>query len=224
MPTHGQKGNTAQPQAHIDTGRSRPPEDPFPLEVAADAPVRIQLDFVQSAFANIQELNRTLDLKANYLLAAVALLTAALGIVVSGAITISAREDWQRILKGAGILLILLYLLLAFTVIRVATGIYQARSHRVSAVTAAPGMLFPLMLLSRYTVADNVNETAYLERIRTLRPDDMLQDYSNQIVEVSIIYEAKQRQLNLGLRLFKLMGILWLVTMLVVVMIIVALQ
>jgi type IV secretory pathway VirB2 component (pilin) len=224
MPTHEQKDNPAQLQAQTGTGQGQLPEAPFPLEVAADAPVRIQLDFVQSAFANIQELNRMLDQKANYLLAAVALLTAALGIVVSGAITIATREDWQRALKGAGVLLILLYLLLAFAVIFVATSIYQARSHRVSAATGAPGMLFPLMLLRRYSVADKVNETAYLDRLRTLQPDDILQDYSNQIIEVSIIYEAKQKQLNLGLRLFKWMGILWLVTMLVVVMIIVVLQ
>jgi hypothetical protein len=165
-----------------------------------------------------------MDQKANYLLAAVALLTAALGIVVARAIAVTVQEDWQRVLKGAGILLILLYLLLAFAVIFVATSIYQARGPRASATTAAPGMLFPLMLLKRYSVAGIDRETAYLDRLRTLQPDDVLQDYSNQIIEVSIIYEAKQKQVNLGLRLFRWMGILWLITMLVVVMIIVVLQ
>jgi hypothetical protein len=80
------------------------------------------------------------------------------------------------------------------------------------------------MLLKRYSVAGIDRETAYLDRLRTLQPDDVLQDYSNQIIEVSIIYEAKQKQVNLGLRLFRWMGILWLITMLVVVMIIVVLQ
>jgi len=47
----------------------------------------------------------------------------------------------------------------------------------------------------------------------------VLQDYSNQIVEVAIIYEAKQQQVNFCLRLFRWTGILWLVTMLVVVVI-----
>jgi hypothetical protein len=162
-----------------------------------------------------------MDQKANYLLAAVALLTAALGLVVSRAITASAQNDWQLLLKGIGILFILLYLLLAFALIYVATSIYQARSHsqRVSATTSAPGMLFPLMLLERFSVANKVDETAYLNRLRTLQLDDVLQDYANQIVEISIIYREKQKQVNLGLQIFRWTGVLWLITMLAVVIV-----
>jgi type IV secretory pathway VirB2 component (pilin) len=174
-----------------------------------------QLDFAQAAFANGQELNRTMDQKANYILGAVALLTAALGLVVSRAIVATAEDDWQRLLKGTAIVLMLLYLVLAFVLVLIATNIYQARSHsrRVSATTT-PGMLFPLMIVERFTVADKVDEAAYLEKLRTLRLDDALQDYANQIIEVSLIYKEKQQQVNFGLRLFRVVGALWLLAML----------
>ena len=115
----------------------------------------------------------------------------------------------------------LLYLFLAFAVIFVATSIYQARTHsqKVSATTAAPGMLFPLMLLERFSVANKVDETAYLGKLKTLQTADLLEDYVNQIIEVSIIYREKQKQVNLGLRLFRLTGILWLITMVAVVLV-----
>jgi hypothetical protein len=225
MSTQEHKSNPGPLQAKI--GQAQVPENSRPTTAASgtsDAAAQTQLDFAHSAFSNIQELNRTMDQKASNLLAAVALLTAALGLVVSRVITVTVQQDWQRILKGAGILLVLVYLLLAFAVIFVATSIYQARSQRVSARTAAPGMLFPLMLLQRFSVADQAIEAAYLARLRTVQLDDILQDYANQIIEVSIIYEAKQKQVNLCLRLFRWVGIFWFVTMLVVVMIIVVLQ
>jgi hypothetical protein len=219
MSTQVHKDDPEQVQAQVDqrqqqgTSRAHSP--------ASNPSVQTQIAFAQSAFANIQDLNRTMDAKANYLLSSVALLTAALGHVASSAVTVTAQADWQRVLKGAGIVLMLLYLLVAFAVIAVATNIYRARSQRVAAASTPPGMLFPLMILKRYSVDDNPDETAYLNRLETLRAEDILQDYSNQIMEVSIIYEAKQRQVNLGLALFRWTGVLWLLTMLVVVMIII---
>ena len=224
MSTQTHKDNPEQVQARMHQSQLIE-ASPF-LEATPDASTQTQLAFAQSAFANIQELNRTMDQKANYLLAAVALLTTALGLVVSRAITATAQNDWQLSLKVAGILLMLLYLFLAFAVIFVATSIYQARSHSrrvppadANAPTAAPGMLFPLMLLERFSVADKVDEAAYLSKLKTLKPDDVLQDYVNQIIEVSIIYREKQKQVNLGLRLFRWTGILWLITMVAVVII-----
>ncbi|MGH2545013.1 MAG: hypothetical protein ACRDIB_19645, partial [Ardenticatenaceae bacterium] len=203
--------------------RSRLPEPSRALDGASDEAVGRQIAFAQSAFSNIQELNRTMDQKANNLLSSVALLTAALSLVASRAVAVTVENDWQRFLRGTGIALVLLYLLVAFAVIFVATSIYQARGGRPTAGTTAPGMIFPLMLLKRYSVDGNADETAYLARLKTLQPDDVLQDYSNQIVEVAIIYGAKQKQVNFCLRLFRWTGILWLVTMLVVVVIIVML-
>ena len=221
MPAHVHNDDTEQPQPQMAQGE--PPGASPRAGMASGASVETQIAFAQSAFANIQELTRTMDAKANYLLASVALLTAALGLVASRIVAATVQEDWQRLLKGAGIVLMLLYLLVAFAVIFVATGIYQARSPRVSSTTDAPGMLFPLMLLKRYSAGDRTDESAYLNRLRTLQPNDILRDYSNQIIEVSIIYEAKQKQVNLCLWLFRWTGVLWLVTMLVVVTIIVVL-
>src|SRR5688572_6693089 len=218
MSTDTHKDDPEQLHARIvESGASHPLDSP------SDPSIQTQFAFAQAAFANIQELNRTMDQKASYLLGAVALLTAALGLVVSRAITAIPQDDWQLVLKGAGMLLILLYLLLAFAVIYVATGIYQARSPRVLTPTVAPGMLFPLMILERFTVADNVDEKAYLGKLRTLQLDDVLQDYANQIIEVSIIYKEKQKQVNLCLMLFRWTGILWLITMLAVVIVSIAL-
>ena len=219
MSTQVHEDNPGQVKAQVDQ-RQQQGASPA-LNAASSSSVQTQIAFAQSAFANIQDLNRTMDAKANYLLSSVALLTAALGLVASSAVTVTAQEDWQRVLKGAGIVLMLLYLLVAFAVIAVATNIYRARSQRVAATTTAPGMLFPLMILKRYSVADNPDEKAYLNRLETLRAEDILQDYSNQIMEVSVIYEAKQKQVNLGLSLFRWTGILWLLAMFVVVTIII---
>jgi hypothetical protein len=221
MSTNMPEGGPEQPQ--VNTARSRPPGDSRLPDAGSDASLQTQIAFAQAAFNNIQELNRTMDQKANYLLSSVALLTAALGLVVSRAVAITAQNDWERLLKGASITFTLLYLLLAFAVIFVATSIYQARSARTTATTSAPGMLFPLMILDRFSAGGEADEKVYLDRLQTLRPDDILQDYSNQIIEVSIIYEAKQQKVNLCLDLFRWTGILWLLTMLVIVAVIVLL-
>ena len=228
MATRIDEDNPEQLQSGMD--QDRLPRASSPLQAATDpsndaeATVEKQLEFAQSAFGNIQELNRTMDQKANNLLGATALLTAALGLVLARAIEATVQEDWQRVLKGVSMLLLMPYLLLAFALIFAATSIYQARRPRTSANTTAPGMIFPLMLLERFSVAGKVDEMAYLSRLRTLRPDDLLQDYANQIVEVSIIYKEKQKQVNLGLWLFRWTGILWIVTMLAMVIVIIALQ
>jgi hypothetical protein len=228
MATRMDKENPEQLQSQIDQDQG--PGTFSPLQSSSDSPddteatVEKQLEFAESAFANIQELNRTMDQKANNLLAATALLTAALGLVLARAIEATVQEDWQRVLKDVSMLLLLPYLLLVFTLIFAATSIYQARRPRTSANTTAPGMIFPLMLLERFTVSGKVDEMAYLSRLRTLRPDDLLQDYANQIIEVSIIYKEKQRQVNLGLWLFRWTGILWIVTMLAMVTVIIVLQ
>src|SRR3954465_4374720 len=80
-----------------------------------------RLSFAREVFANVQDLTKTMDQKANNLLASVALLTAALGILASGAMGANTEGDWQRLFKGAGVVLILVYLMVAFNVIYIAT-------------------------------------------------------------------------------------------------------
>jgi hypothetical protein len=190
----------------------------------SDASIEANLSFAREVFANVQDLTRTMDQKANNLLSSVALLTAALGILASNAITADTPEVWQRVFKGAGVLLIVVYLLMAFNVIYVATKVYQARTHSVRPDTKAPGMLFPLMLLERYSVEGKADEEAYLKRLQRIEPKEILHDYANQIIEVSDIYRAKQKLVNLTLNQFRWLSILWVVTMLVLTLIVVWLR
>ena len=205
------------------TGQERP-QDNHIGELAdqpTNASVEARLSFAREVFANVQDLTKTMDQKANNLLSSVALLTAALGILASSAITANTQEDWQRIFKGAGVLLIVVYLLMAFDVIYVATKVYQARTHSVRPNTTAPGMLFPLMLLERYSVEGKADEDTYLEGLHRLEPKEILHDYASQIIEVSDIYRAKQRLVNLALDRFRRLSIMWIVTMLVLMLIVV---
>jgi uncharacterized protein (UPF0333 family) len=208
------------------TGQERPQDNDvsIPADPPAEASIEARLSFAREVFANAQDLTKTMDQKANNLLSSVALLTAALGILASSAITASTQEDWQRLFKGAGVLLIVVYLLMAFNIIYVATKVYQARTHSVRPDTTAPGMLFPLMLLERYSVQGKADEDAYLKRLHRLEPKEILHDYANQIIEVSDIYRAKQRLVNLALDHFRRLSILWVVTMLVLMLIVVWLR
>jgi hypothetical protein len=208
------------------TGQERPQDNGVDKLAAPPtvASVEARLSFAREVFANVQDLTKTMDQKANNLLSSVALLTAALGILASSAITAGTQEDWQRLFKGAGVLLIVVYLLMAFNVIFVATKVYQARTHSVRPDTTAPGMLFPLMLLERYSVEGKADEDAYLKRLHRLEPEEILHDYANQIIEVSDIYKAKQRLVNLALERFRRLSILWIVTMLVLMLIVVWLR
>jgi hypothetical protein len=200
-----------------DTGVSKPAEVPAGSLDAA------RLSFAREAFANVQDLTKTMDQKANNLLASVALLTAALGILASGAMSASTGEGWQRLFKGAGVVLVLVYLMMAFNVIYIATKVYRARPHALRPNTGAPGMLFPLMLVERYSVEGKPDEDAYLDRLQHLEPADIMREYANQITEVSDIYRAKQKLVNLALDHFTMLSILWVVTMLVLMLIVVLL-
>ena len=208
------------------TGQERPQDNAAGnlADPPAEASVEARLSFAREVFANVQDLTKTMDQKANNLLSSVALLTAALGILASSAITADTPEVWQRVFKGAGVLLIVVYLLMAFNIIYIATKVYQARTHSVRPDTTAPGMLFPLMLLERYSVEGKADEDAYLKRLQRIEQKEILHDYANQIIEVSDIYRAKQRLVNLALDQFRKLSILWIVTMLVLMLIVVWLR
>ena len=59
MSTQMHEDNPELLQAQSD--QSRPPEVSRPEDAGSGASVQTQLDFARSAFANIQELNRTMD-------------------------------------------------------------------------------------------------------------------------------------------------------------------
>jgi len=166
-------------------------------------------------------LNRNIDFKANFLITAVGLLTTALGVVASMALDVNktpAVSDWLRIV---GALSILLFLLMAFDVTYEATRVYQALPNMLHPNSEAPGLMFPLTVLSRFKVDGNVSEEKYLDRLSSATPQDLLYDYSNQIIEISNIYRFKQAQINLSIRRFQWLSILWIISMLLLVLIVV---
>ncbi len=189
--------------------------------MSPEAAFKMRLDFAQRAFTNAQELTRLMDQKANYLLSAVALLTAALGIVASKALDIKPTAGWELVVKGLSIVLFLGYLVLAFAVVYNATRVFRARSSMLTGQSAAPGMLFPLILLSRFSTNGVVDENKYLIKLGSLTPEEILHDYANQIIEVSTIYSHKQQNINLSLTLFYWLTITWIMAILLLLALIV---
>src|SRR5205823_10271558 len=125
--------------------------------------VKSRLDFAQRCFTSGQELNRNIDFKANFLVTAVGLLTTALGVVASTALDVNktpAVPDWLRVI---GALSILLFLLMAFDVTYEATRVYQALPNMLHPDTEAPGLMFPLTVLSRFKRDGKVSEEMYLD-------------------------------------------------------------
>jgi hypothetical protein len=175
-----------------------------------------KLEFAQYCLSNAQELTRTIDMKASFLLSAVGLLTTALGIVAASAIGGSAAGAWQW-LKVFGIICTLIYLLVSFNIIYISTKVFRASSPSINPNTTAPGLIFPLLVLQRSKKDGKVSEEVYLDKLRNASTEDLLHDYAHQIVEVSNIYESKQQQINLGITRFRWLSLLWVVTMLLLV-------
>ena len=180
-----------------------------PPQPDPDALQKTQLEYAQKCFQNAHELNRMMDQKANFLLAAVALVTGALGIVASAALGRQTPEDWQWYFKLVAFSSMLLYLLAAFIVIFVASQVFRAKSTMVSPNTAAPGLLFPLMLINRYPDA-----TKYKTRLVATSQDEIIDDYAHQIIEISNIYRQKQASINLATQVFQWQVCLWLLSIL----------
>src|SRR5437867_10838393 len=185
--------------------------------------VKARLDFAQRCFTSGQELNRNIDFKANFLITAVGLLTTALGVVASAALNINMQPQipWPDLLRTLGAVSILAFLLMAFSVTYSATRVYQALPNMLHPDTEAPGLMFPLTVLSRFKVDGNVSEEKYLDRLSNATPQELLYDYSNQIIEISNIYRYKQAQINLSIKRFQWLSILWIISMLFLVLIIV---
>jgi uncharacterized membrane protein (DUF2068 family) len=178
-------------------------------QLDTDALQKTQLEYAQKCFQNAHELNRMMDQKASFLLAAVALVTGALGIIASAALGRKTPEDWQWYFKLVAFSSMLLYLFAAFIVIFVASQVFRAKSTMVSPNTTALGLLFPLMLLKRYPDA-----TQYKTRLVATTQDEIIDDYAHQIIEISNIYRQKQSSINLATRVFQWQMCLWLVSIL----------
>src|SRR4051794_11443933 len=90
-----------------------------------DTVFKAKLDFAERCFVNVQELSRFIDQKASYLLSAVALMTAALGIVASRALDSTPTEAWQVGTKILAMVFFAGYVVVAFSVIYNSTQVFR---------------------------------------------------------------------------------------------------
>src|SRR5205085_9863877 len=116
-----------------------------------------------------------------------------------------------------GLVLTLAYLLVAFNVLFRATQVFGARIGAVNPETTSPGMIFPLMVVKRHQKLGKPDEDLYLRRLLNARPQDLLHDYANQIIEISSIYQHRQKKLNESVKQFQWLSVVWVVTALVLV-------
>jgi hypothetical protein len=175
---------------------------------------KIKTEFAEKAFSNAQDLSRMMDQKAGYLLSTVGLLTTALGILASRALDVHPPVAWQSNVRMIGMVTFLAYVICAFAVVYFATRVFQALPHNRRSETAAPGLIFPLILLGRFRADKRVDEEIYFDKLLNVGVEDMLHDLANQIVEISGIYHRKQKQINRSTQLFGLLTVFWVITML----------
>ncbi len=172
-----------------------------------------RLDFAERCLANCQDLNRFMDQKASYLLSAVALMTAAVGIVGSKVLDTNPVETWRLAIKVVAMLFFIGYVIVAFGVIYNATQVFRALPSllRRSSASTAPGLIFPLVVVSKFKGDEGVDDELYYRKLVNITPEEMLRDYSNQIVEISTIYAHKQKRINRSLDLFRALTVSWVV-------------
>lgn len=193
--------------------------------------VSARLDFAQRIHANAQNLVRLIDDKSNYLLAVVGLLTAALGALLTQALPLlavghapganSLALDWALVVRALSIVVVGVYLIITVIVLYDTSQVYMARPHRLRPDSSSPGLLFPLIILQLYSNSSNrgqADEDLYYQRLSTLTPDEILHDYSNQIIEISNIYKIKQSHLNLSTRRFRYLVFNWAAAMLLLLL------
>jgi len=171
-----------------------------------------RLDFAERCLANSQELTRFMDQKASYLLSAVALMTAAVGIVAAKALDANPAETWKVAIKVVAMLFFIGYVVVAFGVIYNATQVFRALPSLLrKSATGAPGLIFPLVIISKFKTDEGVDDELYYRKLVNITPEEMLRDYSHQIVEISTIYARKQVRINRSLDLFRALTISWVV-------------
>jgi hypothetical protein len=185
-------------------------------QVGTEELQKARLGFAERCLINAQDLSRMMDLKASFLLSAVALMTAALGIVASKALDARADPGAETVLKIAGLVSFVAYIILAFTVVYSVTRVFKALGRMLApnSQSLAPGLIFPLIVLERYQADGAVDEEMYFSKLAQVSSRDMLRDYTNQVLEVSAIYRRKQLEINTSVRLFQYLSISWIITIL----------
>jgi hypothetical protein len=184
--------------------------EPVPFETG----LKLKQEFAEKCFTNAQELSRMMDQKAGYLLSAVGLLTTALTVVAAKVMDANPPGTAAGLLKVAGNVFFVAYVVAAFLVVYNSTRVFQAKPHSRDRSPHAPGLIFPLVLLDRYRKDERTDEEIYFHKLLEIGPLQMLHDYASEIVNISFIYRDKQKQVNLGAAQFRWLSVLWIVTLL----------
>jgi hypothetical protein len=171
--------------------------------------IEMRLNYADKCFQNMQELIRFMDQKAGFVLAAVGILSAALGSLIVTIFQTAPTNSIQATLRATSGGLLIAYLIVAFLVIWVAIRVFTAQPDRPQN-TAAPELIYPIIYLNKS--APNMQ---YLETLAGLTPTDILHDYTDQIIEITEIYRKKKNSVNASVRLFQLSSVLWILTVLV---------
>ncbi|MFL5733131.1 MAG: hypothetical protein ACJ78Q_07995 [Chloroflexia bacterium] len=182
--------------------------------LAPETLAKTRIDFAERCLVNAQDLSRMMDLKASFLLSAVALMTAALGIVASKALDVKTPDTLRTLLKVAGMLSFVGYIVLAFLVVFTATQVFKALGRVSAHESLAPGLIFPLIVLERYQADGVIDEERYFDKLMRIGSNDILRDFTNQILAVSAVYQRKQSEINTSVRFFQYLCIFWIVTIL----------
>jgi len=170
----------------------------------------LQFHFAMHGLQNSQDLVRFLDQKAGLVITAVSILTAAIGALLIEAVKSAPVGVVGVAFRGAIGIGVLMYMLLAFTVISWAIRVLMPAVNRLLPDTQALGLIFPLMVLQRTKADDRV----YAQRVAQASIEDLIYDFGNQILEVSYVYQEKHDQLGKVMRYFRWLSILWILLML----------
>jgi hypothetical protein len=181
-----------------------------PEPAPSESTIHFRLEFAQRCFTNIQELIRFMDQKTGYVIAAIGILTAALGTFATRAMGTAPLAEWQIVVRYAALAFCFIYLILAFIVIYMAVQVYTARPSLLRPQTSAPGMIFPLMVLDHF----KMDENKYLAALSQTTPEKMLQDYAHEVMEIANIYKIKQTYVNAATGLLRWLCFIWVVAIL----------
>ena len=151
-----------------------------------------RIEFARHGFDNVQSLIRFMDQKSGFTLVVLALLSAAfvsiLGLYFDKG---SPLGDERLVVFGAAAV----YLLCAVSALSHCLRTIRARPNVLGNHCAAPGMLFPFIIKDVFGLSD----ARYLDKLKGLECQEMLADYSQQLMENSNIYLEKSRHVNLTL-------------------------
>jgi len=148
---------------------------------------KIRIEFLRHVFSNVQELIRLIDQKGSFVLAAVSLFSVAMFTVIG--IYLNSQPGTEKYVLA---ILIFWYLTHAGKTVWHSILVTRARPHALGSKCNAPQLIFPLIIMQRYQGSD----ANYLRALQQVEPDDIMADYSQQIIENSNIYLLKQHHIN----------------------------